>query len=93
MKNRVEVEILGNLYNLRTDSSPEYINKIAGYLNSKINEMSVEGMVLSSSDKSVLAALNITDELFKLRDNVDKKYRKLFDKTSNLINHIEKQIE
>ena len=93
MKNRVEVEILGNRYNLRTDSSPEYINKIAEYLNSKINEMSEEGLVLSSSDKSVLAALNITDELFKLKDNVDKKYRKLFDKTNKIVDHIERQID
>ena len=93
MKNRVEVEIAGDLYNLRTDSSPFYVSKLAQYLSEKINDVSGLTPVISTTDRTILAALNITDELFKLRENVDSKYRKLYEQTNTLVEHIEKHLE
>lgn len=93
MKNSVEVEILGNGYKLRTDGSPEYVNKITEYLNEKIKKIAKGSPVISTTDVSILAALNITDELFKLREDVGRKNDKLVEKTNILIEHINKQLE
>jgi cell division protein ZapA len=93
LKNKIEVEILGNRYNLKTDSDPEYINEVAKYLNDKINGMSGGAPTVSTSDLSILAALNITDELFKLRKNVTEDYKKLFEKTSTLVEQIDRHLD
>lgn len=93
MKNRVEVEILGNKYNLRTDSDPNYIKEIADYLTEKLKEISQGSTVASTSDISILAALNITDELFKLRKSVNRDFKKLYEKTNLLVEQIDEQLE
>jgi len=93
VKNRVEVEILGNRYNLKTESAPDHVHKIANYLNRQIEGVSKGVSTVSAIDLSILAALNITDELFKLREDIDSKYRSLYGRTSELVQHIERHID
>jgi cell division protein ZapA len=60
-----EVEILGERYVLRAADSPEYLQRVAAYVDGKCLEVTKDGQILPPSKVAVLASLNIADELFK----------------------------
>ena len=68
--NRVEVEILGQKYTIRSASEPGYVKELAAYLEKRVSEL--RGGGAGGQQDAVrllaLAALYITDELFRLRD-------------------------
>ncbi|MCK5688615.1 cell division protein ZapA [Myxococcota bacterium] len=66
-KSAVEVTILGQHLSLRADDDPERIQRIAAYINRKVDELSSKGPV-SSQKLAVLAALNIADDYFRILD-------------------------
>ncbi len=69
-KNKVEVRIAGKDYTLVGVESEEYIQKIALYIDKKMNEIMRINSKLSTSMASVLAAINVADDYFKARDSV-----------------------
>lgn len=69
-KNQVRVSIFGTEYVLKADDNPEHIKKIADYLDKRMREVDRGQSAGSSLKIAILAALNITDELFQ-----EKNYR------------------
>jgi len=69
-KNKVEVRIAGKDYTLVGSESEEYIQKIALYMDKKINEIMRINSKLSTSMASVLSAINVADDYFKAYENV-----------------------
>ena len=67
MANRVTVTIDGQQYHLVAGESADYMEKVAGHVDAKIREVRQEGQI-SSIDAAILAALNISDELFRCRE-------------------------
>ena len=67
-KIRVDVSILGKEYSIISRVDPEYIKKAAKYLDMKLREVSQTYPNITEAKIAVLAALNITDELFQARD-------------------------
>lgn len=66
-KNTTRVTILNEEYNLRTDTSPEHAREVAEYLDQSIRRVMSSGAVVESNRAVVLAALQITAELFDAR--------------------------
>jgi cell division protein ZapA len=64
-KNKVTVLIAGNEYVLTGSESPEYIQRIALFVDRKVLEITRKNHLLSTSMASVLTAINMADELFK----------------------------
>lgn len=67
MSQVVHVEIHGQRYAVRSDLDAQYIAELAGYLDEKMRGAARE---LASADAlriAVIAALNITDELYRAR--------------------------
>ncbi len=65
---RVDVEILGQRYAIRSEAPPDYVHQLVGYLESRVKEIRGEAPGQDPVKFLVLAALDITDELFRLRD-------------------------
>ena len=65
----MKVAIFGREYNIVSEVDPDYINKAADYLDSKMREVAENFPNASENRVAVLAALNITDELFRLETN------------------------
>jgi cell division protein ZapA (FtsZ GTPase activity inhibitor) len=63
---RVELTILGQTLTVRTEASPEYLRSLAAYLEERVAE--VRRAVRDPLAALTLAALDITDELFRARD-------------------------
>ena len=68
--NSVQVEIFDQSYNLR-GSDPEYIEKLAEYVDGKIRAVAEQTTTVDSLRLAVLAALNIADEYHILKRKYD----------------------
>ncbi len=66
----VRVEIFDQAYNLR-GSDPEYILKLAEYVDSKMRAVAEQTNTIDTVRLAVLAALNIADEYHLLRKRSD----------------------
>ncbi|WP_038290647.1 cell division protein ZapA [Acetivibrio straminisolvens] len=69
-KNKVDVRIAGKDYTLVGIESEEYIQKVALYIDRKMNEIMRMNSKLSTSMASVLTAINVADDYFKAHENV-----------------------
>jgi cell division protein ZapA len=69
-KNTVRVTILNEEYSIRSDTSPEHTKAVAQHLDRAIREVMASGAVVDSSRATVLAALQITAELFDAKDGL-----------------------
>jgi cell division protein ZapA len=67
IKHSTRVTICGEDYTIRSDSSPEHTRKVAAYVDAKIREVLESASVVESHKAAILAALQITDELFSAR--------------------------
>lgn len=72
-KNDTEVIINGRIYTLSGYESPEYLQKVATYINGKINEFkSNENYKSLSVDmQRTLLELNVADDYFKAKKQAD----------------------
>jgi cell division protein ZapA len=63
----VRVTILGQEFTIRSDATPEHTRAVAEYVDNMIRAVMSSGSVVESHKAAILAALQITDELFKER--------------------------
>lgn len=78
-KTSAEVLIGGKVYTLSGYEGEEYLQRVASYINSKINEFdSMDSYRRFSADiKATLLQLNIADDYFKARTQVEKLEREI----------------
>ena len=67
-----EVYILGQKYTIKGDAPEEYIREIASYVDKKLKEVHNSIPNITPVKASILAALDIADELFKLRSEQEE---------------------
>ncbi|MEO8561255.1 MAG: cell division protein ZapA [bacterium] len=67
-KTSVRVEILGESYAIRTEAASEHTKAVAEYLDKAIRQILAGGSVIETNRAAILAALQITSELFQARD-------------------------
>ena len=69
---RVEVEILGQKYTIKSEADPKYVRDLAAYVEKRVK--SVEGQMRGQDPIKALAlaGLYIADELFQAREYLSK---------------------
>ena len=67
-KSVVKVTIAGDEYPIRSDATPEHTRAVAAYLDRAIKRVLDSGTVVENHKAAILAALQITDELFTERE-------------------------
>jgi cell division protein ZapA len=89
-----EVVIGGKVYTIAGYESESYLQKVASYLNNKLNEFSAqEGWAkLNTDTRNILMQINIVDDYFRtqkelqdLRDEMQQKEKDLYDVKHELI--------
>jgi len=60
MKQSLQVSILGQHFNLRSDSSPEQVQRIAEFVEGQIHEVTASGRVADTLQAAVLVLLNVS---------------------------------
>lgn len=66
-KNKIDVFIGGRNFTVVGEESSEYVYELAAHVDQKIKEMTSKNEKLNDSMASILAALNITDEYYKVK--------------------------
>ncbi len=66
-KTRVTVHVAGQTVHLCGPEDETYIKSVAAYVDEKVEELQKSHPALSTSTCVMLSALNMADELFKLR--------------------------
>lgn len=93
-KSNTEVIIGGKVYTLSGYEGEDYLQRVAAYINGKINEFNdmEETRRFPMDMKSTLVELNIADDYFKAKDRVEKleqdleiKEKELYDLKHELI--------
>ncbi len=81
---QIRVNIFGTEYTLISDNDENDVQEIAQYIDQKMREIDRNQSIKSTIKVAILAALNITDELFqerlyrqKLLDQLDEEAKRL----------------
>lgn len=76
----VKVTIFGNEYAIRGAAKEDYIQSLARYVDEKMKEIS-QGANLGNPLKiGILAAINMADEIFRLRQHLERAEKELKEK-------------
>lgn len=84
----VKIDIYDQSYNLNAEQNEEYVRELAAYVDSKMRTVAQATRTVDSLKVAVLAALNIADEFFALRDRqqqIDGPLRKRVEKCVALV--------
>jgi len=80
----IPVEIYGQRYPIRSTLDPDYVARLASYVDQKVRAAADSTPTSDSLRLAVLAALNIADELFRCRDITDARTGELAERAGEL---------
>ncbi len=80
----IPVEIHGQRYPIRSTLDPEYVARLAAYVDQKLRAAADATPSNDSLRLAVLTALNIADELFRCRDVTDARDGELAERAGEL---------
>ena len=80
----IPVEIHGQRYPIRSTLDPEYVARLAAYVDQKLRAAADATPTSDSLRLAVLTALNIADELFRCRDVTDARDGELAERAGEL---------
>lgn len=84
----MKIDIYDQSYRFGDDQDEEYLKKLAAYVDQKMRVVAESTRTVDSLKVAVLAALNIADEMFTLRDHqqeIDGPLRKRVEKCVALV--------
>ena len=89
----LKVKILGQDYVIRSSAGQKYLNEVSAYVNEKMEEIMASGIDDSQQLRiAVLAAMNITDELFSFKKEKQKFVDRVEAKTLAITEFIDNRI-
>ena len=68
---KVTVEIFGSSYTLKSSGDPEILKEVAQFVDSKMKDIESRTSVASSEKIAILAALNIAEEYFSNKREIE----------------------
>ena len=68
----IKVMIFGNEYSIKGDADPGYVNKLAKFVDEKMLELTGGRTTSATVQLAVLAAFNIADEYFQMKEEIKK---------------------
>ena len=80
----IHVDIQGQRYAIKSTLDPKYVNDVAAFVDQKMERV---GQELATSDAlrlAVLAALNIADELFRMRQEASGEASRLLARAADI---------
>ncbi|MGB9735929.1 MAG: cell division protein ZapA [bacterium] len=89
MKKPYTINILGIELVVMSEDEPEYVEKVARYVEDKLKSAINDATISDTAILSIITAMNIADELFK----AENKYRERITYLENKIEELIKMIE
>ncbi len=92
LKKPYTINILGIELIVMSEDEPEYVGRIAAYVEEKLKSAMNDANISDTAILSVLASMNIADELFKTENKYKERILYLETKIEELIKMIETKI-
>jgi cell division protein ZapA len=88
MKHIMYVQIMGHEYPIEANTGDDlYVNRLAQFVEERMKEIKDESKVVDSYKLAVMAAMNISDELFRLKD-AKGSHTQVFDEKADELMHL-----
>lgn len=91
-KTIVTVTIAGDEYTIRTDATAEYTRECAEHVDKIIAEIKSQGTIVEAHKIAILAALSLTDQLFRTRAEGEAMRKEVAAFADRLVADIERRI-
>lgn len=91
VQERVDVEIFGANYTIKSDENPKYTVELAQFVDGKMRSITQKTDTVSTAKIAILAAIHIADELFKTKKTSDYKIERLIHKIDAKLKQIERK--
>jgi len=91
-KQNIRVNIFGQEYPIKSEADIGYVQRVAEYVDRKMKEIAEKIPARTQTQIAVLAALNIADDLFKEREDKEKKISEVEEKTQSLIERLDAKL-
>ncbi|SVB20225.1 uncharacterized protein METZ01_LOCUS173079 [marine metagenome] len=91
-KGSVQVKIYGTEYPIKSEEDPDYIQKIAQYVDNRMHEIS-RGSTNSLPGVAILTAMEIAHELHKEREGKESDASVVDDRLAGLIRLLDRVLE
>jgi cell division protein ZapA len=88
LKNSFQVKILGREYSLRSQQTPEQVQRVAVFVEERLAEMAVARAV-DTRDLTVLTLLNLAGEHLQLLDDKNRQQQQLDERLEQLIQQLD----
>jgi cell division protein ZapA len=89
----VEIEIYGQRYSLAGEADPEYVKRLADYVDGQMRELARTMKTATPSRLAVLAAINIAHHLFEAEKRRQKDEAEVEQRAVYLMESIEEQLK
>ncbi len=89
----MKIEIYDQSYNLSADQDETYVKELAAFVDSKMRAVADATHTVDSVKVAVLAAVNIADELFTVRQRQEKLEGPLRKRVEKCVAMVEKALE
>ncbi|MFY9527287.1 MAG: cell division protein ZapA [Candidatus Acidiferrales bacterium] len=89
----MKIEIYDQSYNLSADQDETYVKELAAFVDSKMRVVADATHTVDSVKVAVLAAINIADELFTVRQRQEKLEGPLRKRVEKCVAMVEKVLE
>jgi cell division protein ZapA (FtsZ GTPase activity inhibitor) len=87
-----EVVLLGKKFKLRSTHDDDYLSDLARYVTEQVGDVQRRGAA-STLDAALLAALNIADELHRLKKEAEERLAAIGEKTQALLSALDEHVE
>jgi len=91
LKKRFDIMVIGREFSVLSDKGDEYVNSIVRYINERAAEIGEASENVTTSDIAILVALNITEELFKVKEEKEDLQSRFENGVEELISYIDKK--
>lgn len=89
----IEVEIYGNVFQVRGDYDRKHLLELASVVDRKMREIGSHGSTVDSGKLAILAALNLADELHQCSSQQEDERDQFMDKVSDLTGTLARVLE
>ena len=91
LKKRFDIRVIGQEFSVLSDKGDEYVSKIVEYINERAKEIGDASEHVTTSDIAILVALNIVEELFRVKGEKEAFRRRCEGEIEELISYIDKK--
>jgi cell division protein ZapA len=92
MSGRVDVEIFGKVYTVRGEKDPDYVRRVAEFVDRKMREIAQVTDTVSTSRIAILASLNIADELLTMLEDSEELRSRMADLTRQIEETLDQEV-